>query len=321
MGIITNGYKKAVIHRYDDEGYIKYFCADDFEGLRSENYEFFSGKNRLAGKFYYYDGCKKDELVIFCHGLGGGHRSYMTEINLLCKRGFEVFTYDATGCFESEGRSILCLTQFLADLDSAVKSLKSDGIFQKSGKIYVVGHSLGGYAAGNILNYHADIDRIVVISGAISVKQIIAGILGGARLPAKKLALKRILAYENKMCPDYANSSLLDALAGNEKKYFFAHSTDDAMMPYSYSTGYIKDTVKPAGARFLIYTDRGHNPNYTADAVRLMNGVFGGFNKAVKEKKVKTFGDKKAYFRDADWVRMTAQDKDFWAQVIDFLHS
>ena len=27
----------------------------------------------------------QDTLLIFCHGIGGGHRSYLTEIHTLCK--------------------------------------------------------------------------------------------------------------------------------------------------------------------------------------------------------------------------------------------
>ena len=92
MGMITRYYKKFLIHRYDENGYIKYFSADDFEGLRQEAVSFLSGKNLLKGYFYHYDGCKKDELIIFCHGIGGGHRSYMAEIELLCRKGYPVFT-------------------------------------------------------------------------------------------------------------------------------------------------------------------------------------------------------------------------------------
>lgn len=319
MSILVNLYKKFLIHRYDDNGYIKYFQFTDFKGLKAEKFSFRSGNNTLVGNYYYYDGYKDDELIIFCHGIGGGHRSYMREIEHLCQCGYKVLAYDNTGCFDSQGESIICISQSLSDLDSAIRTLKSSGEFQKYKKVHVIGHSWGGFAAGNIANYHSDIDKIVVISGFVSVEQLIKAFLKGNKGVLKKHVFKTIYNFEKEMNPDYVGSSTLDALKSGNSEFLLAYSKDDPNVPFEYSIRYINENFNCENVTQLIYEDRKHNPNYTLDAVTYMNDVFGKYKKVSKSLKMKTPEAKKEYFKDVDWLRMTNQDKDFWEQVCKFL--
>jgi len=319
VGIILNYYKKNTVHRYDDNGFIKYFSASDFPGLNAEPTSFKSGKNTLRGYFYSYEGCREDVLVIFCHGIGGGHRSYMTEIERLCKEGYKVFSYDNTGCFESDGEDIIGMSNSLSDLDAAVTYLKKEGIFQKYCAVYVMGHSWGGYAAGNIAAFHPDIKKAVVISGFISVKNLVTGTLGGAKDPVKKFILSRIMAFEKNANPGYWDRSIADAVKNGGTQFLFAHSTNDPSVSYEYNAKIIEDTAKGENVSFLINDNKLHNPNYTLDAVNYLTGVFGGFNKEKRAGNMKTFEQKKAYFAGTDWVRMTKQDEAFWGEVFKFL--
>ena len=108
MKMAESIYRKNFVHRYDDAGYLHYFSAKDFPGLRDEHCGFYSGKNRLSAHLYSREDSREEILVVFCHGIGGGHRSYLQEIHQLTLRGFPVFAYDNTGCFDSEGESIRC---------------------------------------------------------------------------------------------------------------------------------------------------------------------------------------------------------------------
>ena len=99
---IVNLYREMAYTRCDDNGMAYYFSAEDFPGLQKESYPFRSLKGyRLQGYLYHYDHPQEGRLVVFDHGFGGGHRSYMKEIEKLCKHGFLVFAYDHTGCMES----------------------------------------------------------------------------------------------------------------------------------------------------------------------------------------------------------------------------
>ena len=72
-------------------------------------------------------------------------------------------------------------------------------------------------------------------------------------------------------------------------------------------------------ARFIICHGKNHNPNYTKDAVRYMDRVFGGFTLRSKLGLLGTIEKKKAYFKDTDWERMTRQDDDVWNEILSFL--
>ena len=318
MGLSAFFYKKLLVHRYDDEPYIKYFTAEDFPGLLADPVEFESDGELLRGFFYSYPGCREDVLLIFCHGIGGGHRSYLTEIDTLAKAGFRVLSYDNTGCFASEGKDIRSMSGSLRDLDNAIRFLKREGIFQRYENVYVLGHSWGGFAAGCIPQYQEEIRKTVVMSGFLSVESLLTNGIMGMKIPFKKAILKGMLSFDAKADPVHKDASILKAMEKGTCRYFIAHSEDDGVVPYKQNTAILQERFPEA--EYLILNGRKHNPNYTQDAVEYMNKTFGEFARLVKEKKLKTKEEKAAYYADTDWRRMTAQDPAFWEKVIAFLN-
>ncbi len=67
-------YKSAVFTRHDADGTSYLFTEADFEGLMKEEYSFKNQRGeRLAGAFYFYEGYRKDRLIVFDHGMSVGH--------------------------------------------------------------------------------------------------------------------------------------------------------------------------------------------------------------------------------------------------------
>ena len=144
-------YRGIAYTRCDDNGTAYYFSADDFAGLQKEPYPFRSSRgDLLQGYLYCYDHPIEGRLVVFDHGFGGGHRSYMKEIEMLCKHGFLVFAYDHTGCMESEGVNPNGMAQSLRDLNDCITALKQVARFANL-DISVMGHSWGGFSSLNYL--------------------------------------------------------------------------------------------------------------------------------------------------------------------------
>ena len=101
---IVGTFRNNFLRRCDDIGTAFYYSAADFPGLKAEAFSFPSCKgHELKGYFYHYADPVPGRIVVFDHGFGGGHRSYMKEIELLCRHGYLVFSYDHTGCMESGG--------------------------------------------------------------------------------------------------------------------------------------------------------------------------------------------------------------------------
>lgn len=43
------------------------------------------------------------------------------------------------------------------------------------------------------------------------------------------------------------------------------------------------------------------------------------FNEAIKKKKIKTLEQKKEFFKDVDWFRMTKQDTEIYKSILETL--
>ena len=114
-------YESQFLNRCDDHGLAHYFSHTDFPGLRQQPFDFKSSLgHQMKGWFYCYDEIIPGRVVVFDHGFGGGHRSYMKEIEKLCRHGYLVYTYDHTGCMESGGENPRGLAQSLRDLNDAL---------------------------------------------------------------------------------------------------------------------------------------------------------------------------------------------------------
>ena len=310
MGLFSYFYRKTVVKRYDDDGIVKYFSYKDFDGLNAEPIEFKTPEeNTIKGYIYSYPNYNKENIIIFCHGIGGGHRSYMREIETLCKNGYQVVAYDNVGCFESSGRDIRGFTESLNDLVSCISYLEINKYLDNK-KLSIIGHSWGGYAAGNILNYYKDIHSICVISGFVSLKLFAKS--------ANKTFAKQIYNFEKHANPKYVDSSSLDAFKNSEANILVIHSKDDYLVSYLVGAGYLKDNLeeKP-NVKYLILENKKHNPNYSDEAIKCLYSFYEEFPRLQREKVLKTKEDKIEYMNKLDFYKMTEQDPEVWKEIIN----
>lgn len=310
-------YKSRMFCRYDETGTAFYFSADDFKGLNKEPFSFVTPKgNRLQGYFYSYENPIPGRLIIFDHGMGGGHRAYMREIEMLAGKGYLVFSYDHTGCMESEGESTGGFATSLADLDAAVGALKADERF-KNMKLSVVGHSWGAYAAQNVCNFRPDLAHIIAISGPLSAESMINQSFGGIL----KFYRRDIMAAENKANDEkYVSCDAITALGKTNAQILIIHSSDDKIVKRESNFDKIKTALesKP-NISFLLADGKAHNPNYTAEAVIYMGNYFKALNRKLKKGELSTDEQKKAFLAQYDWHYMTAQDEAVWAEIFKTL--
>ena len=314
MCLVSMVYKKNVVKRYDDEGTIKYFTHRDYPGLDAEPIEFLTAHgDELKGYVYSYPDADGGSLVVFAHGLGGGHQAYMSEIERICRAGYRVVGYDNCGCFASGGKNIRGLTESLADLIACIDWLRGREEYADK-RISVIGHSWGGYAAANILNYRK-VYAVVAISCFVSVEVFVDAYLKG-----KPAYMKRgVYNFERRANPDLAASCAVDAVKDTDSKVLFVHSRDDDFVSIYVGLDYVRKRIHNPNVDYLVVDGKKHNPNYTADAVKYMNSTFGEYNRLVAEKKLRTFEEKCAYCADFDFRRMTAQDDEVWNVILEHI--
>lgn len=309
---IVGAFRNNFLRRCDDTGTAFYYSAADFPGLEAEAFSFSSCKgHELKGYFYHYADPVPGRIVVFDHGFGGGHRSYMKEIELLCRHGYLVFSYDHTGCMESGGENIGGFSQSLVDLNDCLNALKATERCRAL-DFSVMGHSWGGFSTANICALHPDVSHIVVLSGFVSVEKLVesffSGIIKGYR--------KAILALDPN--PDFFRYNAVESLSGTDAQVLLVYSENDKMVSRAVHFDALKAGLShKENIRFLLEKNKGHNPNYTEDAVAYL-GQYSA-DVAKKAKNLTTEEAKMVYRGSWNWDRMTDQDIMVWAEIFKTL--
>ena len=310
---VVNGYKGMMHTRYDNVDISFYFSHKDFEGFEREAYAFKSSMGHtLQGYLYSYKDFIEDRLIVFDHGLGNGHRAYMKEIEKLCSHGYRVFAYDHTGCMESGGASTNGLAQSLCDLNDCMATIKADKRFAGL-DISVVGHSWGAFSTLNIAALHPEISHIVAMSGFVSVEEMMktffAGPLKGYRKP--------IFDLERAANPKFSTFNAVESLKNSNVKALLIYSENDQLCRRVHYDILKEGLQEKENVRFLLVPNKGHNPNYTEEAVKLLEVFKKAREKFAKKKTTKE--QKAAFVASFDWHKMTEQDEAVWKEIFAHL--
>ena len=309
-------YKSNIFVRNDNQYGIFYFGPDDFPGLKSHAYCFKARAGHdLKGYFYHYDNPIPGRLVVFDHGMGNGHRAYMREIEMLCKAGFLVYSYDHTGCMASGGENCGGFAQSLSDLDCCLTALKQEETL-KDYRISVMGHSWGGFSTMNIAALHPEITHVVSMSGFVSVQlmleQSFTGLLKGYR--------GGIMELERQANSDYADFDARKSLKNTNAKVLLIYSADDQIVHNNvHFNALLKAVGSSKNVRFLLVRAKNHNPSYDADAVAYKDAFFAEYTKAAKKKLLEAPAQQQEFMSRYDWHRMTEQDDEVWNEIISHL--
>ena len=310
---VVNGYKGMMHTRYDNVELSFYFSHKDFEGFEREAYVFKSSMGHtLQGYLYYYKDFIQDRLIVFDHGLGNGHRAYMREIEKLCSHGFRVLTYDHTGCMESGGKSTNGLAQSLCDLNDCLATVKADKQFDGL-DISVVGHSWGAFSTLNIAALHPEVSHIVAMSGFVSAEEMMKTFFAGPLKGYRKV----ILDLERTANPKYSTFNAVESLKNSNVKALLIYSADDQLCRRTHYDILKAGLEEKENVRFILVENKGHNPNYTADAVKLLEKFKKDRAKFAKKKTTKE--EKQQFLKSFDWHKMTAQDEAVWAEIFAHL--
>ena len=308
-------YRKQVLTRFRDYGTVYYFSETDFPGLKKYPYSFTgSDGQKLQGYFYCYENPIADRLIVFEHGMGGGHRSYFREIETLAKKGYLVYSYDHTGCMESEGENTKGFSQSLNDLDCCIKALKNIAEL-KNYDISVMGHSWGGFSSMNIPALHPEISHVVAMSGFVSVSEMLKQIFYG-----KNSIYRYFYEIEEKNNPVFSKTNTIESLKNTNTKVLVIHSSDDKTVKSKKHFEVIKKGLASnKNIEFLLLNSKNHNPNFEVSAVAYKDDFFKQLSKKLKKKELSTDEQKKAFVESFDWWKMTAQDEKVWKTIFDFL--
>ena len=306
--------------RYETESWRR-FTEADYEGLRMERSDFESCGERLAGYKYFRDGMQPKGVVVIAHGLGsGGHNTFMPFIDAFTANGYYVFSYDAHGNGESEGRDTVGLPQGLIDLDMAVTHAET--IEEYAGLPFMLlGHSWGAYSSANVLSLHPEIAAAVIISGFNESEdmlqhygEVYAGPAGGTIMPYLQL-YERILFGKK-----YTDLTGIEAMANTDARIMIVHSTDDETVPFEYGYGaYYEAFYDSERFEFVKYEDRGHATPFCSEESEAYRDEINAAYAAYINEKGTDFdvSDRDAYMlENFDKVRAYEPDPDLLERIL-----
>lgn len=300
---------------------LKYFTADDFEGLETKPIEFKSNKGQLLRGNIYTNKYIKEykSLIIFVHGMGGGHLSYTTEINTFAKAGFIVMAYDNTGTCSSEGKSLKGFFQSVIDLSHALKFVEENKDLNKY-PIELVGHSWGAYTVCQVLQFKPNIKAVVAISGPNDSAKLICDFIKN-ETKMNFSFLKPFIKIVNFLTFGAKGiKNTVDVIKDTRIPVLLLHGELDKTASLENSPISNKEIELNNNIKTIVYEGRFHNVYQTKESEEYLNNTFGKISEINKKYKGNPPEDEiNKTYSDIDYKKMTEEDEEVMNTIIRFL--
>jgi pimeloyl-ACP methyl ester carboxylesterase len=119
----------------------------------------------MNGVLYTAAGAGLHPTVLLLHGFPGNEQN-LDLAQAIRRAGFDVLTFHYRGAWGSPG--VFSFTHAIEDSDAALAYLRDPAVAAKYGvdphKIFVVGHSLGGFLAASVAAHDRNVAGLVMIS-------------------------------------------------------------------------------------------------------------------------------------------------------------
>lgn len=310
--------------RCEGDPALRYFTHEDFGDMDARPVAIPSDRGQLLrGAVYTCPAAEPAGLVIFAHGMGGGHLSYMTELHTLARAGFAALAYDNTGTMSSEGKSLGSFYQAARDLRAALAFARGEGKWPPD-KIVLAGHSWGGYAVCQTLaREEENVAGAVAFSppdspaAAIcdSMRELLGVPMGWLR-PALAAASIAAGGWD-------ARHGSAAALARTERvPVLLLHGDADTSVrlqnsPLSRAAVREKDNITA-----VLYPGRGHNVYQTAESERYLREVMGAIGAAKRKYgKAGVPPEEQARLYAIDYELITREDPAVMGTAMDFMRA
>ncbi|MBQ3115970.1 MAG: alpha/beta fold hydrolase [Clostridia bacterium] len=254
----------AFFMRYSRPDYTLYpgeYVFERLEGkLKREEFYFSAGKSQLKG--YYYPSTEGKALVVIVHGFHAGADDFLPVAKSFVERGYNVFSYDATGVYDSFGDSSRGMCQALVDLDNVLTYISKTQPYSNQ-KVCLFGHSWGGYAVTSVLELHREVSACVAVAPMNNGYTIMVekGVqyAGGVAKISKPIFDE----YQKYLFKDYVKYNGLRGVNSTDIPVLIAHGKNDEVILFD------KQSV-------ISYRNQITNPNVDYYVTEGLNGSHNG---------------------------------------------
>ncbi len=225
----------AVYARWERPDYTtvlgEYYYPRIAHRLPRRSFDYYPCGHRLRG--YYYPSARARGCVVLRHGLRSGADDYLPLIAAVVAAGYDLFTFDGTGAFDSSGAGTLGACQWLIDLSATVDYLRANGAIPCGRPLYLLGHSLGGYAVTAALPLIDGVSAVASISGMNDGVSLLSDTAARYVRPRLMLALPSAVfhAYQHLLFGQLADLSAAVGISSTAIPTLVAHGASDRVLP------------------------------------------------------------------------------------------
>lgn len=289
--------------RHDKNPLLKYYTAEDF-GLNARQVDISCIKNKyIRGVIYKKEGVSpKEELVIFCHGMGPGHIAYTTEIAYFCNLGYTVLAPDYYGSGLSDGKSIRNINNGCDTVTKAIYYARESLVH--TGKIFLVGHSWGGHSALCAAARTGEVAAVVSMSAPDMSEKVM---YNGLRKRMPKFFADLLYPY---LCLVCGGESSAKAAETTSARVLLIHGEKDPLVALKASAFGSSD-----GNNITKYLakEKCHNPYNTVAAEKKLSELLKGLSKFKRGEVSEEF------FKTFDFAASTEEDPEVMEHIARFL--
>lgn len=266
-------FSRADYDEYDSTKYLTYNDIDSTLYPR-ETLRINSEENVLTGFLYGADSTKG--LIVVSPGHRDANDIKLYEIMYFVDEGWMVLCFDYTGCYNSEGKSMVGYVQAPKDLNAVLSYIETEARFDNM-PILLFGHSLGAYASTAVLQYNHNVVAVVAASGfdepkeqwEYSVKRS-TGIFGNLLKPYAGI-------YMDIKFGDEAYLSAIGGINSTDIPVLVISGTEDEFYGGESKLYERRHAVTNKNSQFLLMDKEGHNGHYnyflTAQALKYQEKV------------------------------------------------
>lgn len=305
-------------NRCEGNAYLQYFTAADFPNLTADPVEFTGNRGQVLRGNLYSEADRQDfkALLVFSHGMGGGHLSYTTELDFFAKHGYLVLAYDNTGTMASEGKSLVGMPQAISDLRSALEFAKQDARTREL-PVVLAGHSWGGYAVCRVLYYRPNVKGVVAFSAPDDVPTLLCA--QAKATTGKNLGFLEpfLRLYERMRFGKVAAMRTSEIAAQADVPLLLLHGGRDTTVPPEDAAATQEILKERKNIQVRLYPEKQHNVYATVEAEQYIADAFTKLGVLTKDKA--RAEDAKVFAETLDFRKMCEEDSNVMETAATFL--
>ena len=126
------------------------------------------------------------------------------------------------------------------------------------------------------------------------------------------------MKLEREANPDFVSYNAVESLKSSNTKALLIYSSDDTLVKQRHYEILKNELSAHENISFMLLSKKGHNPNYTEDAVKIL-GEFSVARAELLKRNNLTKKDKKIFIESFNWTAMTEQDEIVWKAIFEHL--